>query len=166
MEVLSESIIIQPYTSKYQQQVVDLILHIQQQEYQIPITEKDQPDLFEIESFYQQGNGNFWVAVCNERVVGSVALIDIGSRQVALRKMFVAKSYRGANFQTAHRLLHTAIAWAKQREVERIYLGTTLQYRAAHRFYEKNGFQHIEKEKLPENFPVMNVDKKFYTYKV
>ena len=145
MEVLSESIIIQPYTSKYQQQVVDLILHIQQQEYQIPITEKDQPDLFEIESFYQQGNGNFWVAVCNERVVGSVALIDIGSRQVALRKMFVAKSYRGANF---------------------IYLGTTLQYRAAHRFYEKNGFQHIEKEKLPENFPVMNVDKKFYTYKV
>ena len=166
MEVLSESIIIQPYTSKYQQQVVDLILHIQQQEYQIPITEKDQPDLFEIESFYQQGNGNFWVAVCNERVVGSVALIDIGSRQVALRKMFVAKPYRGANFKTAHRLLHTAIAWAKEREVERIYLGTTLQYRAAHRFYEKNGFQHIEKEKLPANFPVMNVDKKFYTYKV
>ncbi|MGN7232224.1 GNAT family N-acetyltransferase [Priestia megaterium] len=163
---MSESIIIQPYAGKYQQQVVDLILHIQQQEYQIPITEKDQPDLFEIESFYQLGNGNFWVAVCNERVVGSVALIDIGSRQVALRKMFVAKSYRGANFQTAHRLLHTAIAWAKQREVERIYLGTTLQYRAAHRFYEKNGFQHIEKEKLPENFPVMNVDKKFYTYKV
>ena len=163
---MSESIIIQPYTSKYQQQVVDLILHIQQQEYQIPITEKDQPDLFEIESFYQQGNGNFWVAVCDEKVVGSVALIDIGSRQVALRKMFVAKSYRGANFKTAHRLLHTVIAWAKQREVERIYLGTTLQYRAAHRFYEKNGFQHIEKEKLPEYFPVMNVDKKFYTYKV
>jgi N-acetylglutamate synthase-like GNAT family acetyltransferase len=166
VEVLSESIIIQPYASKYQQQVVDLILTIQQQEYHIPITEKDQPDLFEIESFYQQGNGNFWVAVCNERVVGSVALIDIGSRQVALRKMFVAKSYRGATLKTAHRLLHTAIAWAKKQEVERIYLGTTLQYRAAHRFYEKNGFQHIEKEKLPENFPVMNVDKKFYTYKV
>ncbi|RDZ13435.1 GNAT family N-acetyltransferase [Priestia megaterium] len=163
---MSESIIIQPYTSKYQQQVVDLILHIQQQEYQIPITEKDQPDLFEIENFYQQGNGNFWVAVCNEKVVGSVALIDIGSRQVALWKMFVAKSYRGAAFKTAHRLLHTAIASAKEQEVERIYLGTTLQYRAAHRFYEKNGFQAIEKEKLPVNFPVMNVDKKFYTYKV
>ncbi|MDO6848181.1 GNAT family N-acetyltransferase [Priestia megaterium] len=163
---MNESIIIQPYASKYQQQVVDLILHIQQQEYQIPITEKDQPDLFEIENFYQQGNGNFWVAVCNEKVIGSVALIDIGSRQVALRKMFVAKSYRGANFKTSHRLLHTAIAWAKEREVERIYLGTTLQYRAAHRFYEKNGFQHVEKEKLPANFPVMNVDKKFYTYGV
>ncbi len=166
MEVLSESISIEPYTSKYQQQVVDLILHIQQREYQIPITEKDQPDLFEIESFYQQGNGNFWVAVCNEKVVGSVALIDIGSRQVALRKMFVAKPYRGATFKTAHRLLHTAIAWAKEQEVERIYLGTTLQYRAAHRFYEKNEFQAIEKEKLPANFPVMNVDKKFYTYGV
>ncbi|MGG2087478.1 GNAT family N-acetyltransferase [Priestia aryabhattai] len=163
---MSESISIEPYTSKYQQQVVDLILHIQQQEYQIPITEKDQPDLFEIESFYQQGNGNFWVAVCNEKVVGSVALIDIGSRQVALRKMFVTKPYRGATFKTAHRLLHTAIAWAKEQEVERIYLGTTLQYRAAHRFYEKNGFQAIEKEKLPANFPVMNVDKKFYTYGV
>lgn len=102
MELLSESIIIQPYASKYQQQVVDLILHIQQQEYQISITKKDQPDLFEIEIFYQQGNGNFWVAVCNERIVGSVALIDIGSRQVALRKMFVAKSYRGAAY--SHRV--------------------------------------------------------------
>ena len=68
--------------------------------------------------------------------------------------------------KTAHRLLHTAVAWAKKQEVERIYLGTTLQYRAAHRFYEKNGFQAIEKEKLPANFPVMNVDKKFYTYGV
>ena len=54
-----KSIIIKPYASKYQQEVVDLILHIQQQEYQIPITEKSQPDLFKIESFYQQGNGNF-----------------------------------------------------------------------------------------------------------
>ncbi len=166
MEFLSESIIIKPYASKYQQEVVDLILHIQQQEYHIPITEKDQPDLFETESFYQQGNGNFWVALCNEKVVGTVALVDIGSNQVALRKMFVAKPYRGATFKTAQRLLHTAIEWAKEQEVEGIYLGTTLQFKAAHRFYEKNGFQSIAEEKLPANFPVMNVDKKFYTYKL
>lgn len=31
-----------------------------------------------------------------------------------------------------------------------------------HRFYEKNGFTEIDVAQLPENFPIMQVDKKFY----
>ncbi|SOC41563.1 GNAT family N-acetyltransferase [Ureibacillus acetophenoni] len=156
--------IVKQYSNEYQIQVVDLILHIQQQEYNIEITKDDQPDLFTIEDFYQKGNGNFWVALYDEKVVGTISILDIGNNQVALRKMFVDKEFRGSKFKTATLLLHNAINWAKNRSVQTIYLGTTPQFLAAHRFYEKNGFTSIDQQELPENFPVLNVDKKFYKF--
>jgi hypothetical protein len=36
--------IIEPYTNSYKQQVLDLIVPIQQEEFNIPITAADQPD--------------------------------------------------------------------------------------------------------------------------
>jgi N-acetylglutamate synthase-like GNAT family acetyltransferase len=131
---VSEGIIVREYSSEHQSQIVDLILHIQQDEYNIPITKEDQPDLFNVENYYQQGKGNFWVALCGDNVVGTVALLDIGNRQVALRKMFVAKDYRGKTFNTARLLLNSAIEWSKKQAVSEIFLGTTLQFVAAHRF--------------------------------
>ncbi|CAI8754611.1 GNAT family N-acetyltransferase [Bacillus pseudomycoides] len=161
---MSDTICIQSYESKYQSEVVDLIIHIQQKEYNVPITKEEQPDLQEIEQFYQRDNGSFWVAIHDGKVVGTVALLDIGNQQVALRKMFVKKEFRGKVWNTASMLLQTAISWAKERELEGIYLGTTVQFLAAHRFYEKNGFQSIRMEELPGSFPVLQVDKKFYRY--
>lgn len=156
--------IVKEYSNEYQAEVVDLILHIQQQEYNIPITKNDQSDLFTIEDFYQTGKGNFWVAVYDDKVVGTISLLDIGNNQVALRKMFVGKEYRGAKFKTATLLLNNAIEWAKENSIKTVYLGTTPQFLAAHRFYEKNGFASIGVKGLPENFPVLQVDKKFYKY--
>ncbi|WP_088011693.1 GNAT family N-acetyltransferase [Gottfriedia acidiceleris] len=158
--------IVKEYSNDYQAQVVDLILDIQQQEYNIKITKDDQPDLFTIEDFYQNGNGNFWVALSGDKVVGTISLLDIGNQQVALRKMFVDKEYRGAKFNTASLLLNNAINWANEKSIKAVYLGTTPQFLAAHRFYEKNGFTCIEVTDLPEEFPVMKVDKRFYKYVV
>lgn len=163
---MENSPIVKQYSNEYQTQVIDLILHIQQQEYNIPITKSDQPDLFTIEDFYQTGNGNFWVAVYGGKVVGTISLLDIGDNQVALRKMFVDRDFRGAKFKTASLLLNTAIQWAKENSVKTMYLGTTPQFLAAHRFYEKNGFTSIDLNELPEKFPVLQVDKKFYQYSV
>jgi len=163
---MNSSPIVKEYSNNYQTQVVDLILDIQQQEYNIKITKDDQPDLFRIEEFYQNGSGNFWVALDGDKVVGTISLLDIGNQEVALRKMFVDKEYRGAKYKTASLLLNNAIKWAKEMSIKAIYLGTTPQFLAAHRFYEKNGFTSLEVTDLPEKFPVMKVDKKFYKYSV
>lgn len=163
---MNSSLSIRKYTDSDQEQVVQLILHIQQQEYNIPITKEDQPDLLSIQSFYQKGNGNFWVACDGDQVVGTIALLDIRNQQVALRKMFVHSDYRGKVWSTATLLLQQAVSWATQQQLTHIYLGTTLQFIAAHRFYEKNGFQEIEVTQLPASFPVMQVDKKFYQLSV
>ena len=159
---MNKSPIVKEYGKEHQTQVIDLILQIQQTEYNIPITKEDQPDLFAIEDFYQTGNGNFWIAAYNGRVVGTISLLDIGGNQVALRKMFVASEFRGSTFKTASLLLDNAIKWAEEKSVKAIFLGTTPQFLAAHRFYEKNGFTSISPDELPESFPVLQVDKRFY----
>ncbi len=161
---MNEKIRIIPYESTFQDEVVDLIVHIQQKEYNVPITKEEQPDLFEIETFYQRNHGNFWVATYDDKVVGTVALLYIENQQVALRKMFVKKEFRGKEWGASYKLLQTVISWAENKKLKDIYLGTTVKFLAAHRFYEKNGFQSVDIEDLPKSFPVLQVDKKFYRY--
>jgi N-acetylglutamate synthase-like GNAT family acetyltransferase len=157
---------INTYSSVYKNDVADLVLNIQQQEFNIPITLEDQPDLQKIEHFFQSGNGNFWVATIDNNVIGTIALADIGNQQVALRKMFVKEGFRGAAFGAGQALLNTVFEWSKEKHLTDIFLGTTEKYLAAHRFYEKNGFTEIKKTELPKAFPVMQVDNKFYHYPV
>ncbi len=84
----------------------------------------------------------------------------------ALRKMFVHKNFRGKEYGVGQTLLNTVLEWAKQKKINEILLGTTEKFIAAQRFYEKNGFTEIEKRLLPGEFPVMEVDVKFYKYTI
>jgi len=150
------------FEEKYLEQVINLIVGIQRDEFGVNITAADQPDLSAIPEFYQTGKGNFWVALDEEVPVGTISLKDIDGDETALRKMFVDGHYRGAEHGVAKRLLETLIDSARGAGVKTIYLGTTEAFTAAHRFYEKNGFVQIDKEKLPPMFPLMIQDTRFY----
>ena len=158
----TEEITVREYEDKFRDDIIDLILEIQQKEFGISITKEDQPDLSDVKNFYQTGNGNFWMALCEGRLVGTISLKDIGNRQAALRKMFVRSAYRGSRHKTAQILLEHLLGWARERGLTDIYLGTTEKFLAAHRFYEKNHFDRTAPEQLPPNFPLMKVDTRFY----
>lgn len=153
---------IETYSNKYESEVQHLILEIQQAEFNIDIDLEQQPDLSNISKFYQTGLGNFWVAIINNKVIGTIALLDIGNKQTALRKMFVDKSFRGKEYKIGQQLLEKAIEHLKVVGAEGIFLGTTEKFIAAQKFYEKNNFIEIKKESLPKAFPIMKVDVKFY----
>ena len=157
---------IDTYSSLHKNDVINLVLSIQQKEFNIPITLEAQPDLQNIEAFFQYGNGNFWVATIDDKVIGTISLVDIGNQQVALRKMFVQENYRGKAFGIGQALLNTVFEWSNERQLTGIFLGTTEKYLAAHRFYEKNGFIEIKTSDLPKAFPLMQVDNKFYQYTI
>lgn len=161
---MADEIIVKEYSEQYKDEVINIILDIQQNEFNIPICIEDQPDLCDVTNFYQKGIGNFWIAICNNQVVGTISLLDIGNKQAALRKMFVKAPYRGSNYNTAKILLLKTFEWAKQNKITDIYLGTTEKFLAAHCFYEKHGFIQISKEDLPGSFPIMKVDTRFYKY--
>ncbi len=158
---------IRPFKPSDEQAVLHVILRIQREEFGVPITVDEQPDLRAIPTFYQQGCGNFWVAeveddVRGAMVVGTIGLKDIGAGQAALRKMFVSAPYRGRTFGVAHALLAHLLQSARERGVAEIFLGTTAMFLAAHRFYEKHGFVQTDADALPDRFPRMAVDSRFY----
>jgi GNAT superfamily N-acetyltransferase len=157
-----ENVKIEVYDAKYHAQVVALILHIQRNEFHVPITHQDQPDLDKIDSFYKKGNGNFWVAVLSNRVIGTIALIDIGNDQAALRKMFVDEAFRGAPYFTGQKLMDVALEWMIVKNVKEVFLGTLDRFHAAQRFYLRNGFVEIMKGQLPQGFPAMTLDNRFF----
>lgn len=159
-------VVITAYTPEHKQGVIDLILPIQREEFDLPVTIDAQPDLLQIPSVYQRGSGQFWLALDGAVVVGTIALLDIGLQQVALRKMFVKASHRGAEFGVAKGLLNTALQWSRERNLRDIYLGTTAYFHAAHRFYEKNGFVEVAANELPDNFSAMQIDTKFYRHQL
>jgi putative acetyltransferase len=159
-------ITIQPFENQDTDQIVDLILTIQQKEFNVPITINEQQDLLNIPTFYQHHKGNFWVAKHDGKVVGTIALIDCGENIGAIRKMFVKKEFRGKEFGIAQRLFDILQEAAKQAEMTNIYLGTLERLQAAIRFYERNGFTLIEKTNLPKVFPIMAVDTHFFEQKI
>ena len=154
---------IKPYSARYQQQVIDLILRIQQVEFGIPISIGDQPDLLTIETFYQSKRGNFWCAI-NEAgmVVGTISLIDTGEDFGTIRKMFVHTDYRGRNLSVAAALLNRLETHATATALKTLYLGTLDFLTAAQRFYAKNGYTPVATSDLPDTFPRMRLDNRFF----
>ena len=86
---------IEPYSDIYKQDVANLIVSIQKNEFGIPINLNEQPDLKEIPGLYQVNDGNFWIATVAKIVIGTIGLLHIGDNRGALRKMFVKKGIPG-----------------------------------------------------------------------
>ncbi len=150
------------YDERYHEQVVALVSPIQQIEFNVPISVEEQPDLMDISGTFKKGDGNFWICICDGELVGCVGLVDIGEQSVALKKMFVRADMRGKGIGVSAALLNHAKQWCFDKRIKTIYLGSVDQMKAAHRFYEKNGFTEIAVDKLPASFPIVNVDTKFY----
>ncbi len=144
------------------EEICHLILNIQQNEFKVPITLEDQPDLLIISEVYQQNNGNFWVAVADGAVVGTIGLIDCGEGIGCIRKMFVHAEWRGKGRGVAQQLFDTLEEWAVGNGMHELYLGTIERLQAAIHFYERNGFEPVAKEALPDLFPRMAVDTHFF----
>lgn len=159
-------IIIKPLNNRFAEQAIRLILNIQQNEFNIPITIEDQPDLRSIESAYFAAGGHFWGAFCAGELVGTIGLIKFDTHSGAIRKMFVKSDFRGKAFGVGQRLLDTLMAYCHNAGIDRLYLGTVSTLQAAKRFYERNQFAIIKKDGLPSKFPVMGADDTFYARKL
>lgn len=159
---MNSAILIKPLDNGFSHEAVNLILPIQQIEFNVPVTLEDQPDLLDIEGTYDSTGGKFWGAFENGQLIGTIALIGTGHRAGAIRKMFVKKDWRGKEHGIASRLLDTLLHYCKENGIEDLYLGTVAQLKAAQRFYEKNGFVPVPPDHLPDYFPRMKTDSLFY----
>lgn len=155
---------IETFEKELTDEVVNLILNIQRDEFNVPIKAEDQPDLFEINEFYRKDGGEFWVAFINKELVGTISLkiFDKENKEGAIRKVFVKKEFRGKKYGVAYSLINTLVDYCYKNKIDLLYLGTVDKYKAAHRFYEKNNFTKIDKKMVPHKFPFFSVDNVFY----
>lgn len=154
--------VFKPIHNEYCDEVIDLILSIQQKEFNLTITIDAQPDLLDIDANYHNGGGNFWGAFVGDELVGTIALINSGRDMGTIRKMFVKKEYRGKELGIAQQLLNILLQYCRDQGLTEVYLGTVHQLKAAHRFYERNGFTQIAVNAIPSYFPRMMTDNLFY----
>lgn len=109
-----------------------------------------------------QSLDKYWVAINNKKIIGSVGVLKTNNTSAVLKNMFVKKEYRGKDYGLAQLLLYKVIDWSNSENIANIYLGTMNQFKAAHKFYENNGFEKISASKLPSSFISNPIDDIFY----
>lgn len=147
-------VVIKPYKQEYQN-AIDTMLMLINNEFEVTIFSKNHPTSYCKFSKY-------WVAYNGKELVGTIAILNIDNKASVLKSLFVKKEFRGKTSSTSHQLLQTAVNWCISENRSNIYLGTMEQFIAAHKFYEKNGFQKIEQFELPIGFIHNPIDTVFY----
>jgi len=134
------------YSDEFRNGAIDLILSIQNNEAKVNLTIEDQPDLLDIPECYLKRDGNFWLAIDNEEVVGTLALMKIDSDWCALKKFFVRADYRSQKVGLA--LYYRLLVFARQKGYRHIILDTPSVAVKSHVFYQLAGFRLIDKSEL------------------
>jgi len=91
----ARAVTIRPARAKDLAALIDVITTIQRQEFDIPITLAEQPDLQDIDGHYRHGAGEFWVAERARAAVGTIALMDLGDGVGTLRTIALRADARG-----------------------------------------------------------------------
>ncbi len=151
---------IETYSGKYDGEIIDLILDIQNNESKIDLSLEEQPDLKDIKRCYQQGGGEFWVARDNGKVIGTIGIMMKENRCAVMKKFFVDSEYRSQKVGLA--LYKKLLEYAEDAGVKHIILDTPSVAKASHRFYEKAGFRIIELSELPVEYTFPDRDSLVY----
>ena len=95
----------------YTQDVIDLVLHFQNDGTRPLVTVNDQSDLLNIKECYLNAGGNFWVPTDNGKLAGSIGIMPYG-KEVAVLKSFLCMKIiiKGNPFTLGKNLLSFAKA--------------------------------------------------------
>ncbi|CAJ1198771.1 hypothetical protein CPR19088_GLDEOEPO_02526 [Companilactobacillus paralimentarius] len=143
-------------------QLVDLINYCQNIEAKLNIKMAEQDDIFQIDDYYQEKGGNFWIALENNQVVGSIALLPLDNQTAVLKKFFTYPQFRGQPNRLGARLYQQLLSFAKDHNFQRLVLDTPEGETRSHYFYEKQGFKQFELQNFNASHPYPDRDSRLY----
>lgn len=136
------------YTDKFKDDVINLILNIQNIEFDVDIQLEEQPDIQDIHQYFTTSGGNFWLALDDhEKLIGTIGLQALTPQMAILKKFFVNSEYRGHKVGKA--LYDELLNFAEINNFLEIFLDTPSKATQSHQFYRKAGFEEIPKQQLP-----------------
>lgn len=151
---------IETYSGKFDDEIMSLILSIQNDEAKIGLSLQEQPDLLDIYRNYQQSGGEFWIALSDDRVIGTIGLMLKENHCAVMKKFFVKQEFRSQKVGLS--LYNELLKYAISKKVHHIILDTPGVALASHRFYEKAGFYRISPEELPVPYSYPDRDSILY----
>ena len=151
---------IETYSGKFDDEIIALILSIQNDEAKIGLSIQEQPDLLDIHRCYQQSGGEFWIALSDDRVIGTIGLMLKENHCAILKKFFVERAFRSQKVGLS--LYNELLKYAVGKGVRYIILDTPAVAHASHKFYEKAGFCRICTEELPVPYSYPDRDSILY----
>ncbi|MDE6706962.1 MAG: GNAT family N-acetyltransferase [Oscillospiraceae bacterium] len=145
-------ITISQFEEKYTQDVIDIVLHFQNDGTRPLVSVDDQIDLLDIVGEYINKGGNFWIAKYSETLIGTIGIMPYSSEIAVLKKFFVYEKFQGEPNHVGQKLYNVLLDFVKEKGYKTILLDTPYNTTRAHKFYNKAGFIKINEADLPIKF--------------
>jgi GNAT superfamily N-acetyltransferase len=94
-------------------------------------------DLYDIQRYYLDGGGQFWMLLDDEQVVGCGG-VTMHGQECELHRLYLLREYRGR--QLGRRLLELAMDFGRSKGCRRMIAWSDVKLPDAHRLYRKLGF--------------------------
>jgi DNA-binding MarR family transcriptional regulator/N-acetylglutamate synthase-like GNAT family acetyltransferase len=112
---------------------------------------------YEFLEHYDTDNDKIWLAMYNQEIVGSIAILAKPNSQAQLRWFLVHPVFRGTG--VGKHLLETALHYCRKQQFKNVYLLTTDVQQKAISMYKKAGFQPTESLKMEQWGKVMHEER-------
>lgn len=124
------------YSNLYKKELYDFIfaIMIADVKKEPNALKKELIDLNNIEVYYK---GNFWIAIDNKKIIGSIGLLIKGTIG-EIKRVYVSSDYRRKGIGT---LLYNELEKiAKNMKIQELQLSAGINLENAHHFYKKMGY--------------------------
>ena len=139
MKIINSNITIKNYESKFDIDFFDLNKAWIEESW--ILEESDKKDLLNPNKIIHNG-GQVFFALENQKVIGTVAMINSSDDRFELAKMTVQEDFRGKGI--ANMLMDECLKFAKENKANEIFLISNDSLTIARNLYDKYGFKEID----------------------
>ncbi|MGH7496055.1 MAG: GNAT family N-acetyltransferase [bacterium] len=121
----------------------------------------EEEQLADPQAHFLDCGGQIFVALHDDNVIGTCAVVPHGVDEFELAKLAVSSEFRGQGI--ARRLVERCIAYVREQGVRRVILVSNSQLKAALRLYESLGFKYcalpeVRKYEVADVYMVLDLD--------
>ena len=95
---------ISKFRDEYTNDVIDLVLHFQNDGTRPPVSVDNQPDLLHITEEYINAGGYFWIATDNGKLAGTIGIMPCNDKVAVMKKFFVYEKYQSSPHHLGRKL--------------------------------------------------------------
>ena len=106
----------------------------------------------------QRPRGRIWIVEESEKILGSIAIVEVSKAEAQLRWLLLHPALRGRGI--GRMLMETAIRFCKEQDYATVFLWTVSGLTAAAKLYEEFGF-HISEETIRDIWGTTVIEQRY-----